>query len=59
MLSTIRRLGHIVAQYTFAGGYMIVAPDRALLIEALQTQASGDIPCPLNRIQGVASQGRK
>ena len=34
-------LGHIVAQYTFANGYMIVAPDRALLIEALQTQANG------------------
>jgi len=34
-------LGRIVAQYTFANGYMIVAPDRALLIEALRTQASG------------------
>jgi len=34
-------LGHIVAQYTFANGYMIFAPDRALLIEALQTQANG------------------
>jgi FecR protein/Protein of unknown function (DUF3352)/Putative zinc-finger len=33
--------GRIIAQYTFAGGYMIVAPDRPLLIEALHTQASG------------------
>ena len=35
-------LGKIVTQYTFADGYMIVAPDRALLIEALQTHASGN-----------------
>ena len=35
-------LGKIVTQYTFADGYMIVAPDRALLIAALQTHASGD-----------------
>jgi len=34
--------GRVVAQYTFAGGYMIVAPDRALLIEALRTHAGGD-----------------
>jgi hypothetical protein len=34
--------GRIVAQYTFADGYMIVAPDRALLIEALRTHASGE-----------------
>lgn len=34
--------GHIVAQYTFADGYMIVAPTRALLLEALQTHASGN-----------------
>jgi len=34
-------LDRTVAQYTFADGYMIVAPDRALLIEALRTQASG------------------
>ena len=33
--------GIIIAQYTFAGGYMIVAPDRALLIEALRAQANG------------------
>ena len=35
-------IGRTVANYTFAEGYMIVAPDRALLIQALQTQASGD-----------------
>jgi hypothetical protein len=35
-------LGSIVAQYTFADGYMIVAPIRALLIEALQTHTNGD-----------------
>ena len=34
--------GNVIAQYTFAEGYMIVAPSRALLMEALQTQASGD-----------------
>jgi hypothetical protein len=34
-------LGSIVAQYTFADGYLIVAPDRALLIEALRTHESG------------------
>jgi hypothetical protein len=34
--------GSTVAQYTFSEGYMIVAPSRALLMEALQTQASGD-----------------
>jgi FecR protein/Protein of unknown function (DUF3352) len=34
--------GSIVAQYIFAGGYMIVAPNRALLMEALHTRASGD-----------------
>jgi hypothetical protein len=34
-------LGRIVAQYTFADGYMIMAPDRARLIEALQTHANG------------------
>ena len=31
-----------VAQYTFSNGYMIVAPSRALLMEALQTNASGN-----------------
>jgi chaperone required for assembly of F1-ATPase len=34
--------GSIDAQYIFADGYMIVAPNRALLMEALQTHASGD-----------------
>jgi hypothetical protein len=34
--------GATVAQYIFSGGYMIVAPSRALLMEALQTHASGD-----------------
>jgi hypothetical protein len=31
-----------VAQYTYADGYMIVAPSRALLMEALQTNLSGN-----------------
>jgi hypothetical protein len=31
-----------IAQYTFADGFMILAPSRALLIEALQTRASGN-----------------
>jgi hypothetical protein len=34
--------GTTVAQYIFADGYMIVAPTRALLMQALQTHASGD-----------------
>jgi hypothetical protein len=34
--------GATVAQYTFSNGYMVVAPSRALLMDALQTQASGD-----------------
>jgi len=34
-------LGKVVAQYTFADGYMIMAPERAQLIEALQTHANG------------------
>jgi hypothetical protein len=34
--------GTTIAQYTFANGYMIVAPTRALIMEALQTYASGD-----------------
>ena len=34
--------GATVAQYIFSDGYMIVAPNRALLMEALHTQASGD-----------------
>ncbi len=34
--------GATVAQYTFSGGYMIIAPNRALLIDALKTQATGN-----------------
>jgi hypothetical protein len=34
--------GATVAQYTFSDGYMIVAPSRALLMEALHSHASGD-----------------
>lgn len=34
--------GTVLAQYTFANGYMIIAPTRALIMEALQTYASGD-----------------
>lgn len=34
--------GATPAQYTFSNGYMIVTPSRALLMQALQTQASGD-----------------
>jgi hypothetical protein len=34
--------GATVAQYTFSNGYMIVAPSRALLMQALETYASGD-----------------
>jgi hypothetical protein len=31
-----------IAQYTFSDGYMIVAPSRAMLIEALKTHTSGN-----------------
>jgi hypothetical protein len=34
--------GNVVAQYTYANGYMIVAPSRALLIQALQTYSTGN-----------------
>jgi len=34
--------GATVMQYTFADGYMIMAPDRAHLMQALQTHASGN-----------------
>jgi hypothetical protein len=37
-----RSTGAILAQYTFSDGFMIVAADRALLIEALRTHASGN-----------------
>jgi hypothetical protein len=34
--------GAQVAEYTYASGYLIVAPTRALLMEALQTHANGN-----------------
>jgi len=34
--------GRIAAQYTFANGYMVLAPTRALVLEALQTRTSGN-----------------
>jgi hypothetical protein len=34
--------GAIVAEYTYASGYMVLAQSRALLMEALQTNASGN-----------------
>jgi hypothetical protein len=34
--------GNVVAQYTFSDGYMILAPSRALLMQALQARANGD-----------------
>jgi hypothetical protein len=34
--------GSVHAYYTFSSGFMIVAPTRALLIEALRTHASGN-----------------
>jgi hypothetical protein len=34
--------GTAVAQYIFSDGYMIVSPNRALLLDALHTRASGD-----------------
>ena len=34
--------GAHVAEYTYAGGYMIIAPTRALLMEAMQTHTSGN-----------------
>jgi len=34
--------GYTVAQYTYADGYMIVAPSRALLIQALQTYSTAN-----------------
>jgi len=34
--------GALIAEYTYASGFMIIAPTRALLMEALQTHASGN-----------------
>jgi hypothetical protein len=33
--------GTVVANYTFSGGYMIIAPTRAILMDALKTHDSG------------------
>ena len=51
--------GATVAQYIFSDGYMIVAPNRALLMEALHTHASGDSLARSDGVQGVASKGRE
>ena len=34
--------GAMVAQYTFSSGFMIMAPDRSVLMDALQTHANGN-----------------
>lgn len=34
--------GNIVANYTFSNGYMIVAPTRALVMDAMHTYSTGD-----------------
>ena len=34
--------GNIVANYTFSNGYMIVAPSRALVMDAMHTYSTGD-----------------
>lgn len=34
--------GAEIVEYTFANGYMIIAPSRALLMETLHTRATGD-----------------
>jgi FecR protein/Putative zinc-finger len=34
--------GSVVAQYTFADGFLIVTPNRALLVDALREHSSGD-----------------
>lgn len=36
------KTGSVLATYTFADGYLIIAPTRALLMSALQTHASGN-----------------
>jgi len=36
------KTGALVAAYTYAAGYMIIAPTRAMLMETLQTHASGN-----------------
>ena len=34
--------GAVVAEYTYTSGYMVMAPTRAMLMETLQTHASGN-----------------
>jgi hypothetical protein len=34
--------GNAIAQYTYSNGYMVVAPSRAMIMQALQTQQSGN-----------------
>jgi hypothetical protein len=34
--------GTVVAEYTYANGYMVLAPNRAIVMAALQTYESGD-----------------
>lgn len=34
--------GNVIAQYTFVDGFMIIAPNRALLMQALETHANGN-----------------
>ncbi len=34
--------GTVVAEYTFADGFMVLAPNRAILLDALKTHASGN-----------------
>ncbi len=34
--------GTVVAEYTYANGFMIIGPNRAIVMDALKTQASGN-----------------
>ena len=49
--------GTVVANYTFSDGFMIVAPTRALLMEALQIHASGNSLGRSACVPGPASPG--
>ncbi len=51
--------GKEVAHYTFSDGYMIVAPTRALLMDALHTHSTGHVAGALGGLQSVAAQGRE
>ncbi len=51
--------GATVMQYTFADGYMIMAPDRALLMQALHAHASGNSLARSAALQGVVAQRRE